>query len=183
MNHQGKLVHLPAVVEEHFWFRKDSSFETIHGTAGDYKGVLWYVTSLEIPSALKGKRIVLSFESVRIRAEVYVNNNLSGYDCIGNTPFEADITKAVAFGKNNSIAVRITDPGGNFSWEDYFPDQWGNHKIPVSHGFGGITGKIKLIATDKTYIEDIYVRNQPMQFIADVDVSLSNGRKNRHQEP
>ena len=172
--HQAKIVHLPAVVEEYFWFRKDSSFKTVHGTEGDYKGVSWFVTSFKLPSALKGKRFILSFESVRIRAEIYVNKKLSGYDCIGNTPFDADITDAVEYGKKNTIAIRITDPDGNFSWEDYDVNHWGHYKIPSSHGFGGITGKVKLIATDKTYIEDIFVKNKPMECIIDVDVSLSN---------
>ena len=113
------------------------------------------------PITWKEKLIFLDFESVRLRAEVYVNQNLAAYDCIGNTPFRADVSDHLHYGGKNQIAIRITDPGGNFYWEDYHLDRWGAQYIPPSHGFGGITGRVRLLAKDHVFIEDLYIQNQP----------------------
>ena len=84
-----------------------------------------------------------------------------GYDVIGGTPFEANLTGKVKPGQECQLAVRITDPGGNFDWRDSSPFSWGTNNIPMSHGFGGITGPVKLVATDPVFVDDIYVQNTP----------------------
>ena len=66
-----KAVHLPATVEEFFWGMNGNAF----GVSGNYLGVSWFVTKVFVPATLKGKRIVLNFESARFRAEVFVNRN------------------------------------------------------------------------------------------------------------
>ena len=37
---------------------------------------------------------------------------------IGNTPFEVDLSNVLKPGDHAQLAVRITDPGGNFDWHD-----------------------------------------------------------------
>ena len=152
-----QLSHLPATVEQYFWDNKvDTTWDS-----GDYSGVSWFTTTMYLPADLEGKSVFLDFESVRLRAEIFVNHELAGYDCIGNTPFRVEITDHLKYGAENQIAIRITDPGGNFYWEDYHLDRWGEQYIPPSHGFGGITGPVHLVATDQSFIEDIYIQNQP----------------------
>ena len=111
---KGPTVHLPATVEEYFWGSNGNAF----GLAGNYLGVSWFTTRVNVPVSMTGKRIVLKFESVRFRAEVFVNRMLAGYDLINSTPFDVDITQYVKSGAQNEIAVRITDPNGNFDWRD-----------------------------------------------------------------
>ena len=111
----GKLVRIPATVEEHFWGENGNPF----GVSGNYAGVSWFTTRFTLPENWEGKRIVLKFESVRLRAEVYLNEELVGYDLINGTPFEVDITERVNYSLDNYLAVRITDPHGNFDWRDY----------------------------------------------------------------
>ena len=127
---------LPATVEQFFWVENGND----DGTAGDWRGVSWWTTTVDIPAACAGQRLFLDFDSVHLRAEVYVNRVLTGYDIIGHTPFSIDITGTARAGERNEIAVRITDPLGNFSWNDRTALQWGNRDIPAAHGFGGITG-------------------------------------------
>ena len=43
-------------------------------------------------------------------------------------------------GGTHRLAVRVTDPGGNFDWRDGASISWGRYRIPGSHGFGGVTG-------------------------------------------
>jgi beta-galactosidase len=123
-NEQGIITKLPATVEQFYWGLNGNTY----GVAGNYLGVSWFTTNTDIPATLKGKRIILNFESVRFRAEVFVNRKLVGYDLVNGTPFDVDITNAVAYGKLNEITVRITDPNGNFDWRDSQNFMWGNYR-------------------------------------------------------
>lgn len=154
---QSINVTVPGTVEEYYWGEIGGA---IPDTGGNYVGVSWWSRKFNIDSKLKGKRITIHFESVNLRAEIFVNGKLVGYDVIGNTPFDVDATEAVRFGEENRLDIRITDPVGNFSWDDNILMRWGNNLVPAVHGFGGITGKILLQARDATFIEDIYVQNQ-----------------------
>ncbi len=157
----GVAVSVPSTVEEHYW----------HETR-DYRGVSWWSRTFELPEGAtrRLRRVVLQFDSVRLRAEVFVNRTLVGYDAVGNTPFEIDVTSYVKPGVNE-LAVRVTDPSGNFTWVDYDAHRWGDQTIPASHGFGGITGPVRLQLLAPVYIKDIYVRNKPT--ITDVDVTFT----------
>lgn len=166
----NRTVSVPGTVEEYFW----SANGNPTGIAGDYRGVSWWSTTFRAAPALRGKRIFLAFESVNLRAEVFVNCKLAGYDVIGNTPFDVDITSAVTFESDNRLDVRITDPGGTFSWNDENLLVWGKNRIPSVHGFGGITGRIFLRAVDSVQVNDIYVQNKPDPRKAEVFVTLGN---------
>ncbi len=166
----GKKISVPATVEEHFWGFNGNHF----GISGDYKGVSWFSTTVFVPDHLKGKRLVLQFESVRVRAEIYVNRKLAGYDIINGTPFEVDITDHVEYGSKNYLAVRITDPNGNFTWCDFQPYPWGNVEIPPSHGFGGITGKVLLHVSDPVYVSDVFIKNKPQPRALETSITLQN---------
>ena len=167
---QGKTVQLPATVEEHFCGANGNKF----GLSGDYVGVSWFSTTFDVPANWNNKRIVLHFESVRMRAEVFVNGQLVGYDLIYGTPFDVDISKAIRPGSENKLAVRITDPDGNFLWIDFISHKWNKFHTPPSHGFGGITGSVVVEATDKSFIDDVFVKNKPQLDEVDIDVSLNN---------
>ncbi len=172
-----KSVSVPGTVEGYFWSETDSTGEM----SGDYLGVSWWSRTFEIPSELEGKRLMLAFQSVNIRAEVFVNQKLVGYDIIGNTPFEVDISDAVNYGGSNNLDIRITDIGGTFSWDDTRAIDWGGKKVPSVHGFGGITGDVSLYATDEVYVDDIYIQNQPDPKTVKVFVTLENETGSRQR--
>lgn len=118
--------------------------------------------------------MVLQFDAVRFRAEIFINKQLAGYDLVNSTPFEIDITDFVKYGVINDIAIRITDPNGNFDWRDSQNFMWGNYRTNPTHGFGGITGKVKLVTTDKSYISTLFIRNTPVPNKIDVHLVLTN---------
>lgn len=167
---RGKGISLPANVEEHFWERNGNGY----GISGNYKGVSWFFAPVNVPASFKGSKVQLHFESARLRAEIFVNEQLAGYDLMNGTSFDVDITSLVKYGAENKIAIRITDPDGNFEWMDLAPHTWGGNKIPPSHGFGGITGKVFLKSTPHTFIRDVFVKNKPDITSIDVDIELSN---------
>ena len=167
---QQRAVSVPGTVEEYCW----SSNGNPVGRAGDYRGVSWWSTAFRLDPSLRGKKIIIAFESVNLRAEVFVNRKLVGYDVIGNTPFDADATDAVLFDGDNRLDIRITDPGGNFSWPAHTIFKWGKNMIPIVRGFGGITGKVAVRALDAVHLDDVYIRNKPAVTEVDVFISLGN---------
>src|SRR5574344_383091 len=154
---QVRKVHLPATVEEYLWGWNGETF----GVTGNYVGVSWFETSFDVPSEWAGRRVTIDFDAVRFRAEIFVNHQLAGYDVVNSTPFSFDISKFLKYGAGNLVSVRITDPNGNFNWKDSQVYNWGDYDTNPSHGFGGITGKVRLTATDQSYVSDIYVQTQP----------------------
>lgn len=168
----GSSVQVPGTVEGYHW-----------DDVGDYRGVSWWYRKLDVPDTATGRRIVLRFDAVRLRAEVFVNRRLVGYDLIGNTPFEVDVTERVMVGAENDLAVRVTDPCGNFSWEDFHTHRWGRYPVPASHGFGGLTGGVHLLITEQVHIADVFVQNKPTPTDIDVVVTLHNTTDNEsHQD-
>jgi hypothetical protein len=167
---EGRAVRIPATVEQYYWDQERDST----GTSGDYRGVSWFSTLVLVPEEYRGRRVLLHFESVRLRAEVFINEKLAGYDLIGNTPFTVDLTPFAAIGEVNRLAVRITDPSGNFDWADYHLDRWGGRYIPPSHGFGGVTGKVELYSTDSVSIADVFIMNTPEVTTIRAKVTLQN---------
>ncbi len=163
-------VSVPGTVEQYCW----SENGNFVGRAGDYRGVSWWSTEFTLDRSMQGKRILLDFECANLRAEVYVNGKLVGYDVIGNTSFQADATSAVDFGEANRLDVRITDAGGNFTWPAHIVFKWGDKTIPIVRGFGGITGEVKLVAVDDIRVDDIYVQNTPKPHTANVFTWLDN---------
>ncbi|MFC1607716.1 sugar-binding domain-containing protein [Candidatus Latescibacterota bacterium] len=167
---EGKRVTVPGTVEEHYWGANGNPI----GNAGDFRGVSWWSRTFELNSELRGKRIILACDAINLRAEIYVNQKLTGYDVVANTPFEVDITDAVIFGGVNALDIRITDPVGNFSWPAHVTFPWGTYNIPAVRGFGGITGDITLRALDMVSVDDIHVINKPSVTSADIVVTLGN---------
>lgn len=178
---EHRIVDVPGTVEEYYWGEIGGASPSAEPrSGGDYVGVSWWSRTFDVDPALEGKRVTLHFEQVLLRAEVFVNGELVGYDVIGNMPFEVDATDAIRFGEENRIDVRITDPVGNFTWNDNILMRWGDNYIPAVHGFGGITGRIFLQAHDEVKVSDIYVQNQPDPRRVNVFTTLRNHTGEAH---
>lgn len=158
----GQEVSVPATVEQYYW-----------DDIGAYRGVSWWTRPLHVPAPLGDRRVLLQLDAVRLRAEVFLNRRFVAYDLIGETPFEVDITDAVQTGENQ-LAIRVTDPGGNFSWEDFDVFRWGKYGVPASHGFGGITGGVRALVVDRTFISDVFVQNKPTPSEVNVQATIRN---------
>lgn len=165
---QRQGLHLPATVEEQMWGWNGETF----GVTGNYVGVSWWETRVNVPAGWKGQRVVLDVEAVRFRAEIFVNHQLVGYDLVNSTPFAVDLTPYLEYGKTNILSFRITDPNGNFNWKDSQVYKWGEYRTNPTHGFGGITGEVKLTAMAPSYIDDLFVKNQPTPHKVQVEATV-----------
>jgi hypothetical protein len=150
-------IHLPATVEQYLWAHNGQPF----GTTGNYTGVSWFTTKTFIPREWEGKPTTMHIESLRFRAEIFINKKPVAYDLINSTPFDIDLTGQLIPGAENTIAFRITDPNGNFNWKDSQTYPWGIYLTNPSHGFGGITGTVTLHTFPNLLINEIIIRNNP----------------------
>ncbi len=170
-------VSVPGTVEEYFWDEIQGNQKTDESSElGDYLGVSWWWRTMDVPASAKGKRIFIEFENNRLRSEVFVNETLVGYDMVGNSVFKVDITDAVKLGEKNTLAVRITDAGGNFIWPDVAVFDWGKYKIPFAHGFGGIAGNVDMRIVDPVYVDNVFIKNLPEMTAIDVQTTVQNSR-------
>src|SRR5262249_22994237 len=64
-DHGAVDVSVPGTVEEYL--------HPGNGPAGDIKGVSWWFRKVTIPAAKTPRRLLLRFDAVRLRAEVFVN--------------------------------------------------------------------------------------------------------------
>lgn len=163
---QAVDARVPGTVEEFL--------QTVPGPEGDLQGVGWWSRTVAIPPFRPGSRVVLQFEAIRHRAEIFIDRRLAGYEIVGNTPFEVDITRFVRPGTTVQLAVRITDPGGNHDWRDSSTFEWNGVHFPMSHAFGGITGDLTLEVRDAVAVSDLYMRNQPSLTEVDACVTIEN---------
>ncbi|MGH9408907.1 MAG: glycoside hydrolase family 2 protein [Vicinamibacterales bacterium] len=83
--------------------------------SGVMKGVseterLWYRRRFTLPSAWRGRRVLLHFGAVDWRADVLVNGHDEGTHQGGYDPFTLDITSAVQASGPQTIVVSVEDP-------------------------------------------------------------------------
>ncbi len=166
-------VTLPATVEQYCWGKSgyrpykngEYAYEQEDPTVlnGSYRGVSWWWRDIDVPRSMKGKQVTLHMRGARLRAEVFLNEQLVGYTIITETPLDCDITRAIRPGKKNRIAIRITNPGGRLDWVDTELMSWGTtqQQFHKSHGFGGLDRGIEISALDPVQFADVWVLNTP----------------------
>ena len=89
-------------------FAVESSLSGV-GKMINEKEELWYQRTFDVPSAWRGKQILLHFGAVDWKAEVWVNDVKVGEHAGGFTPFYFDITSVLNKG-NNDLVVKVWDP-------------------------------------------------------------------------
>ncbi|WP_121115669.1 sugar-binding domain-containing protein [Croceibacterium ferulae] len=165
-------VALPTTVEEHMWgvdglrpytadeyrYAEDDSVPQ----NGAYRGVSWWWRDVDVPADAAGKRVLLHIRGARLRAEVFLNEQLVGYSIMSELPIHCDLTAAMRPGAANRLAIRITNPGGRYDWRDSTTMMWGAAKLFASHGFGGIDRGMTLsVHPLDSHIADAWVLNTP----------------------
>jgi beta-galactosidase/beta-glucuronidase len=164
------VVTLPTTVEQHFWgtdglrpYKNEYFYEDRDKAPrnGNYLGVSWWWHNIEVPRYFGGKTAILHIRAAKQRAEVYVNRQLVGYQLIGETSFDCDVSKALRPGETNTIAIRITNPGGRLDWGDWSSTSLGGKGFFGGHAFGGLDRGITLSAHEPVRITDAWVLNTP----------------------
>lgn len=167
---QGIPVTLPASVEQYYWGRfgarpytkNEYEYAEIDQKLinGAYRGVSWFWRSFELPAPSHGRQVTLHIRGYRQRVEVFANQQLAGYDMIAETSCECDITRLLRPGAN-TLALRITNPGGVYDWRDFNKLHWGAQEFHAGRGFGGLDRGISLRVHDRVFLDDLWVLNSP----------------------
>ena len=114
---------------------------------GYYRGQAWYRTSVNIPEKMHGERIYIRFEAVGQEAKVYVNGQIAGNHTGGYSAFCYEITDLIEIGKENLIAVNVTNEP-NFK------------RIPVDDNlfnhYGGIYRPVQIFSTPSCNINPAF---------------------------
>ncbi|MDP6353826.1 MAG: beta-galactosidase trimerization domain-containing protein [Planctomycetota bacterium] len=75
----------------------------------NYDGWGWYRKVIEVPPALKGKRLWFNGKGLDDSGTVYINGKEIGISRGWNRTFSFDISAALQYGKPNTFAIRIID--------------------------------------------------------------------------
>lgn len=70
-------------------------------------GFGWYFREIKIPGSFSGKDILLNFEGVCLRAEVYVDGTLAGESDFAYLPFAINLTPLIGGKTKVRLAVRV----------------------------------------------------------------------------
>ncbi|NDV94493.1 beta-galactosidase [Dysgonomonas sp. 521] len=89
-------------------FAVESSLSGVQKELGA-KNELWYKRTFTVPSAWKGKNILLHFGAVDWKTEIFLNDILIGTHKGGYTPFSFDITPFLTSG-DQKLVVKVWDP-------------------------------------------------------------------------
>src|ERR1051326_131284 len=126
----------------------------------------WYRIHFNVPESWAGQSVTLKFGSVNYLADVWLNGTYLGYHEGGVTPFAFDTEKALAYGEDNVLAVRVYDPPKGtrldvVPW--YFSDWW---------EYEGITAPVWLEASNPLHVVRADV--VPHLDAADISVVVQN---------
>ncbi|WP_372648332.1 glycoside hydrolase family 2 protein [Draconibacterium sp.] len=90
-------------------FAVESSLSGVQKTVGENKE-LWYQRTFEVPSAWKGKKILLHFGAVDWKADVWVNDIKVGSHKGGYDAFTFDVTPFLNKSGEQNLVVKVWDP-------------------------------------------------------------------------
>ncbi len=79
-------------------------------------GTGWYRKTFMLPEDLSGKKFQLQFDGVYMNAEIWLNGEKIGIHPYGYTSFRFDITGSLLPGKENILAVKVSNEGRNSRW-------------------------------------------------------------------
>ena len=91
-------------------FAVESSLSGVQQMVGE-ANELWYKRTFQVPSAWKGKEILLHFGAVDWQADVFVDDVLIGSHVGGYTPFSLNVTPYLSVkSATHKLVVRVWDP-------------------------------------------------------------------------
>lgn len=128
----------------------------------DHVGWVYYQRTVQVPRGWVGERILLRFDAATHSARVYVDDALVGEHVGGYTPFDIDITDAVAAGSAFRLTVavspdltNVTIPPGKIEvgmtggkTQTYFHD---------FYNYAGLARSVSLYSLPQTHVDDVTV--------------------------
>ncbi len=114
----------------------------------NYQGVAWYRKHFTAPEMLDGKRVILYFEGIMGKCQIWVNGKDAGSHFGGYLPVVLDVGNLIRPDAENVIAVRADN-----SNDPTYPPGKPQRDLDFCY-FGGIYRDAYLIVTDRIHITD-----------------------------
>ncbi|MCA8996685.1 MAG: hypothetical protein KDA80_06865 [Planctomycetaceae bacterium] len=127
---------------------------------------LWYTRDFPVTQNAKDKRLLLNFEAVDYRCEVFVNGTSVGEHVGGHTPFALDITDHVQTG-SNTLTVRVEDD--TEAWQLNGKQTLNPRGIWYTQ-VTGIWQTVWMESVPQQYIEDLTIRTDASEGTITVNV-------------
>lgn len=100
---QTLSVQVPGTAEEYL--------QTQSGPEGDITGVTWWSRTMDIPVLKKGQKVFLNFGSIRSRAEIFINSEISGLSDCGQCSFRNGYYSLYKIGRTSTIGCTYNGCG------------------------------------------------------------------------
>ncbi len=148
------LIHLaePRIEDYDTWFKKPLTTESkeAHGVYDiDYiPKYNWYRKTLRIDRGLEGKAFLLRIRKSQYVTQVYVNGIDMGSSMECYTPVEIPVTRALRFGEENEILIKV----GDRYWLP--PQAAGSTDKEKEHYLPGIWDDVELIASGSVQVNN-----------------------------
>ena len=114
----------------------------------NYQGVSWYRKRFTLDSSLKSKKIIIHFEAIMGKSEVYLNGHLLKKHFSGYFPIVLDLTDYIDWSGENVLAVKADN-----SDDPTYPPGKFQDVLDFTYS-GGIYRDCWLITHNDTYISD-----------------------------
>jgi beta-galactosidase len=123
--------------------------EPVNASGGEnFQGICWYTRHFQPDDSWKDHILYLRFEGAMSVADVYLNGQKLTTHYNGYQPFTIDISKAVQFGKENVLIVRLDN-----SDNKEVPPGKPQNQLDFCY-FGGLYRDVDLYVLDKLHVTD-----------------------------
>jgi beta-glucuronidase len=129
------------------------------GRHAEHEGIAWYWKRIDVPPALRGKRLELHFGAVFYRARVFVNGVAVGEHEGGHTAWFVDATRAL--GDSGLVAVEVDNRPGLATIPGWAMrlEQTGSVWYDWWH-YGGLVRDVALVAHERALVRRQAIRTR-----------------------
>ena len=142
----------------------------------DMEGIGFYRTEFTIPDSWVGKNVLLRFDGVFYRCDIWVNGNYVGSHEGGYTPFSFDIGTHLRSGGVSFLVVRVAGLSRSRPVDGLLLHQVPASKQTWHYVYAGIWGEVTLEACPWVACQNLYIDPDLRHERAQVELSLNNRR-------
>ncbi len=140
----------------------------------DAEGVGFYRTAFTVPEPWSGQAILLHFEGVIYRCDVWVNGKYVGGHEGGYTPFELDVTSSVRYGLENSLVVRVAALSKSRDIDGMHLQHAPLSKQSWYYVYGGIWGRVTLESCPWVACQSVSIDPSLRREAAQLELGINN---------
>lgn len=138
------------------------------------EGIGFYRREFTVPDAWNGKVVLLRFQGVIYRCEVWIDGAYVGSHEGGYTPFSFNVTRFIRFGKECDLVVRVTGLSRTRAIDGLILQQSPLSKQSWYYVYAGIWGEVHLEACPQIACESLHINPDLRRELAQLELSLQN---------